>query len=252
MSAPGGFADHFSAFSASYARYRPDYPDSLFAWLAEIAPATRLVWDCATGSGQAAVGLARHFDRVIATDASASQLETARREPRVEYRVARAEDSGMPAASCDLVTVAQALHWFDRPRFWKEVERVLVTRGVVAVWCYDLLRIEEGIDAVIGRLYRDIVGPYWPPERVLTEQRYATIDLPFEELAPPPFRMEKRWNLADFVGYLRTWSAASRYARAKGRDPIPLVQEDLARAWGPPDRERTAVWDLALRVGRKK
>jgi SAM-dependent methyltransferase len=251
VTASEGFADHFSALSESYARYRPDYPDSLFAWLATVAPATRGAWDCATGNGQAALGLAAHFDRVIATDASAAQLESARPDPRVEYRIARAEDSGLPLASCDLVTVAQALHWLDRDRFWQEVGRVLVPRGVVAVWCYDLLRIDEGVDAVIGRLYRDIVGPYWPPERILTEQRYATIELPFEEIAVPPFRMEKRWSLPDLVGYLSTWSAARRYAEATGQEPLPLVADELARAWGPPERERLAVWDLALRVGRK-
>jgi len=188
---------------------------------------------------------------VVATDASAAQLTSARPDPRVEYRVALAEDSGLPGASFDLVTVAQALHWLDRGRFWKEVDRVLVRRGVVAAWCYDLFRIGEGVDEVVERLYRDVVGPYWPPERILTEQRYETIELPFEEIDAPAFRMEKRWSLANFMGYLRTWSATRRYAEATGRDPLPLVADDLARAWGPPERERVAVWDLALRVGRK-
>jgi ubiquinone/menaquinone biosynthesis C-methylase UbiE len=250
--APGnGFADHFSSFSPDYAKYRPDYPACLFAYLAGLAPAMRSAWDCATGSGQAAVGLARHFARVIATDASAAQLESARPNPRIEYRLAAAEDSGLPPGSVDLVTAAQALHWFDRPRFWSEVDRVLVERGIVAVWCYDLLRTDPRIDVVIGRLYRDIVGPYWPPERVLTEERYRTIEFPFEELEPPPFRMELHWTLSDLLGYLRTWSAARRYAAATGEDPILLVEQDLARAWGPPDRPRAILWDLALRIGRK-
>ncbi len=251
MSPSQGFADHFSAASPDYARYRPDYPASLFAYLAGLAPARRAVWDCATGNGQAALGLAAHFDRVIATDASAEQLRSARPHPRVEYRAARAEDSGLEAESVELVTSAQAVHWFDRPRFWAEARRVLVPRGAIAVWCYDLLHAGAGVDAVVGRLYTDIVGPYWPPERALTEERYRTIDFPFDEIEPPAFRMEKRWTLADFVGYLRTWSAAKRYREATGEDPIGRVEPDLARAWGPPDLARTIAWDLALRVGRK-
>jgi SAM-dependent methyltransferase len=248
---PGGFADHFSGFSPDYARYRPDYPENLFAYLAGLAPATRCAWDCATGSGQAAVPLAKHFERVFATDASAAQLANARPDPRIEYRTAPAEDSGLPAESVDLVTVAQALHWFDRPRFWTEVRRVLVPRGVIAVWCYDLLHAEPPVDAIVRRLYFEIVGPYWPPERVLTEQRYATIEFPFEEINPPAFRMEKRWALADLLGYLRTWSAARRHAEAKGEDPVRLVEADLARVWGPPETARPIVWDLAVRAGRR-
>jgi hypothetical protein len=245
------FPDHFSAASADYARHRPDYPSRLFAYLADRAPGRRRAWDCATGSGQAAAGLARHFEEVIATDASAQQIASARPHRRVVYRVAAAEDSRLPAESVALVTVAQALHWFDRSRFWPEVERVLVARGVIAVWCYDLLSVNREIDAVVGRLYRDIVGPFWPPERALLEQRYRTIEFPFGEVTPPAFRMEKRWSLPDLVGYLRTWSAARRFGEARGEDPIGIVLPDLRSVWGPPERVRSVRWDLALRVGRK-
>ena len=251
MAGVPSFPDHFSAASADYARFRPDYPDRLFAALADRAPGRRRAWDCATGSGQAAGGLARHFAQVIATDASARQIESARHHRRVAYRVAAAEDSGLPDESVELVAVAQALHWFDRSRFWPEARRVLSPRGVIAVWCYDLLSIGPQIDAVVGRLYRDIVGPYWPPERVLTEQRYRTIEFPFAEEVLPPFRMEKRWSLPGLVGYLRTWSAARRYAEAQGVDPIGLVLPDLQKVWGPPERVRRVRWDLAVRLGRK-
>lgn len=246
------FPDHFSAAASEYARCRPDYPPRLFAYLAGLAPDRRRAWDCATGSGQAAVGLARHFGEVIATDASERQISFARPHARVRYHVATAEESGLEAGSADLVTVAQAVHWFDRPRFWQEARRVLVPGGLIAVWCYDLLRTDQDVSAVIDHFYRDVVGPYWPPERVLTEERYRTIDFPFAEEAQPPFRMQKRWSLPDLVGYLRTWSAVARFREAVGEDPIGLVFRDLARAWGPPDRPRRIVWDLALRVGRSK
>ena len=252
MASPPAFPDHFSSAAPQYARHRPDYPADLFDYLAALAPDRRRAWDCATGSGQAAVGLARLFREVIATDASAQQISQARPDTRVRYRVAAAEDSGLEAGSVDLVTVAQALHWFDRPRFWREARRVLVRGGVIAVWCYDLMRTDEEVVAVIGHFYRDVVGPYWPPERVLTEKRYRTIDFPFAEETPPPFRMEKRWSLPDLVGYLGTWSAVRRYREALGQDPIGPVSEELARVWGPPDRPRRIFWDLALRVGRNE
>jgi SAM-dependent methyltransferase len=250
VSAPSSFPDHFSANAASYARYRPDYPPKLFSYLSGLAPARRRAWDCATGNGQAALGLAAHFDEVVATDASAKQLAEAAPHPRVTYRVAPAEDSGLPEGSFDLVTAAQAAHWFDRPRFWREVRRVLVPGGVVAVWCYALFRSTPEIDRVIDRLYRDVVGPYWPPERRLTEDRFRSLDFPFPEIAPPAFRMEKRWTLAELEGYLTTWSAARRYREARGGDPVDEVRQDLTRAWGSPAAARNIRWEIGMRVGR--
>lgn len=250
MSRRAAFPDHFSSTASQYARRRPGYPRRLFAYLAGLAPGRRRAWDCATGGGQAAVGLARHFGEVIATDGSERQISFARPHARVRYRVATAEESGLEAGSVDLVTAAQAVHWFDRPPFWREARRVLVPGGVIAVWCYDLMHIGGEAAAVIDHFYRHTVGPYWPPERVLTEERYRTIDFPFAEETPPPFRMEKRWSLPDLTGYLETWSAVRRYREALGEDPIALVSRDLARVWGPPGRARRVFWDVAMRVGR--
>ncbi|HEY6050877.1 MAG TPA: class I SAM-dependent methyltransferase, partial [Thermoanaerobaculia bacterium] len=152
------FHDHFSGHAADYARYRPDYPEALFSYLASLAPDHRLAWDCATGSGQAAAGLARHFDEVLATDASSRQIEQALPIPRVRYAVCPAESVALPDAGADLVAVAQALHWFDLGAFFAEVRRVLVPGGVLAVWCYGLLSIAPEIDSILNRFYRDVVG----------------------------------------------------------------------------------------------
>src|SRR6266568_6165743 len=179
------FPDHFSGVSAGYAAFRPRYPDALFDFLADAAPARDAAWDCATGNGQAAIGLAHHFPRVIATDASEAQIAHATPDPRVTYRVAPAEASGLDDRSVDLVTAAQALHWFDRPKFWAEARRVLRPRGVVAVWTYLLFEIAPEIDAIIREFYSDVVGPFWPPERHITEERYRTIEFPFAEFAAP-------------------------------------------------------------------
>lgn len=247
---PDRFPDHFSGHASDYARYRPDYPRSLFAYLAGLAPSRRRAWDCATGNGQAALALAEAFEEVVATDASARQLEAAARHPRVRYSVAPAEDSGLPGASVDLVTIAQALHWFDRERFWKEARRVLAADGVIAAWAYDLLHVSPDVDAAVLRLYRDVVGPYWPAERSIVETGYGALEFPFDEIRAPAFSMEKLWSLADLVGYIRTWSATRRYVEATGQDPLALVAAELAGAWGEPHAPRTIRWDLDLRVGR--
>jgi SAM-dependent methyltransferase len=245
------FEDHFSTQAADYARFRPDYPEALFEFLAGLALDRSRAWDCATGNGQAALGLARHFEAVVATDASVRQIREAARRDGVHYAVASAEESPLEKGSVGLVTVAQALHWFDRARFWREVRRVLVDGGAIAVWSYHGFHVTPEVEAVIHRYYLEIVGPYWPPGRSIVEQGYGALEFPFAEEAPPPFLLEKRWDLAALMGYLKTWSASQRFREAKGSDPVRLVREELAEAWGPPERIRPFRWDLDLRVGRK-
>jgi len=222
----------------------------LFAALVELAPGRAVAWDCGTGSGQAAIGVAEHFDRVVATDASAAQLSAALPHPRVTYRQAPADASGLPDGSVDLVTVAQALHWLDRDAVFREARRVLVPGGVLAVWCYALLEIEPPLDALITTFYRETVGLYWPPERALTETGYRTIDFPFAEVALSPMRMDAEWTLAELAGYLRTWSAVLRHDAATGRDAVGELLPVLREGWGPPDQRRAVRWPLAVRAGR--
>ena len=244
------FADHFSDVSAGYAAFRPRYPDALFDLLAEAAPARDAAWDCATGNGQAAIPLARHFAHVIATDASAAQIAHATPHPRVTYRVAPAEASELGDRSVDLVTAAQAVHWFDRPRFWAEVRRVLRPRGVVAVWTYWFFSITPELDATMQRFYNHTVGPFWPPERKLTEDRYRSIEFPFDEFTVPDFTIEQRLTLDDVAGYIRTWSATRGFVQRHGRDPVDDLVADLGPAWGEPRTPRLARWPVAVRAGR--
>jgi ubiquinone/menaquinone biosynthesis C-methylase UbiE len=244
------FKDHFSGHAEEYARYRPGYPPSLFGRLASLVEPRRLAWDCGTGSGQVAGALAPHFKRVIATDASASQIANAMLHPGVEYRVAPAEASGLAPASVDLVTVAQALHWFDLEAFWAEVRRVVRAGGVVAAWCYDELSVDRWVDPALRRLYHEIVSAHWPPERALVETGYATLSFPFEELAPIAVSMEARWDLARLAGYLHTWSAVRRYQTREGRDPVEMIMPDLSAAWGDPATTRKVQWPVRMRLGR--
>ena len=244
------FADHFSSVSAAYAAFRPRYPDDLFDFLARVALARNVAWDAGTGSGQAAVGLARHFNHVIATDASASQIEHAIANARVEYRVAPAEASGLDDRSADLVTAAQALHWFDRRRFWVEARRVLCPGGVVAVWTYVMFEIAPPIDAIVRRFYSETVGPFWPPERRITEERYQTIEFPFAEFAAPNFVIEQAVSLEDVAGYVRTWSATRGFIQHHHFDPVDQLVSELTPVWGAAQQSRLARWPVAMRVGR--
>jgi SAM-dependent methyltransferase len=249
---PKPFADHFSAIASDYAAARPTYPAALFDWLASLVPRTGVAWDCAAGSGQATLELARRFDRVLATDASAAQLAQAPAHPRVTYRAAPAEVSGLPDGSADLVTVAQALHWVDLDPFYAETRRVLAPDGVLAVWCYGMLVVDEPlIDARLAHYYVDQVGPYWAPERRLVETGYRTLAFPFEELVPPPFDMSLDWTLGELAAYLGTWSATEAYRRARGVDPVAPFISALATDWGPPERRRWIRWPLSVRVGRQ-
>jgi SAM-dependent methyltransferase len=245
-----GFPDYFSARSSSYARHRPDYPPALFEWIASQAPGRERAWDCATGNGQAAVALAERFEEVIATDASAQQLEHAFDHPRVRYRLARAEASGVETSSIAAITVAQALHWFDQPAFYEEARRVLVPGGVLVVWCYGLFRATASIDRVLDRFYSDVVGPYWPPDRAAIEARYRDVVLPFEPLAVPELAMEKDWTAADALGYVRTWSATTGFARERGFDPVDDFAPELEREWG--GGTRRVRWPLTVLASRAR
>lgn len=244
------FADHFSAQAALYAQRRPHYPAALFAWLAGLAPGRRRAWDAGCGNGQAALGLAWHFEQVDASDPSAAQIAAARPHPRVQYRVGRAEDAEFAPASLDLICVAQALHWFDAERFHPLARRALAEGGLLAAISYGLCRVDPAVDAVYRELYEDLLGPYWPAERMHVESGYRTLPFPWQEpFAIPAFVMAPQWTLPAYLGYLRSWSAVARCLQATGTDPVAAVETRLAHAWGDPQREREVRFPLNLRVG---
>jgi SAM-dependent methyltransferase len=219
----------------------------LFRWLGSIAPSKEIAWDCATGSGQAAVGLADFFERVIATDGSEEQIANAEPHLGVQYRAVTAESSGLESQSVDLITVAQALHWFDLERFYAEVRRVLKPGGVIAAWAYKLATVTEDIDAVVNHYYSEVVGPYWPAERVLVE-KFEELPFSFSPIETPAFEMVAEWNVEALLGYLRTWSATQRFIAAEKRDPLGEVEAQLRCVWG--EDRRGVVWPLTVKAGR--
>jgi SAM-dependent methyltransferase len=246
------FPDHFSALANAYASRRPHYPEDLFQYLSSVCRRHQLAWDCAAGTGQATIPLTRHFRRIVATDASQAMLAQAPSHTKVEYRVAPAESSGLPAACADLITVAQALHWLRVEEFYREADRVLLPGGVLAVWTYGTqVMEEEALNRLLQECYTDVVGPYWAPERRHVESGYRTLPFPYPELAPPHFTMEAHWTLSELLGYLGTWSATQGYRRAEHRDPVADLAGELTPLWGDLEVIRTVRWALSLRLGPK-
>jgi SAM-dependent methyltransferase len=246
-----GFADHFSRLAPRYAVYRPRYPESLFDAVTAACAGHDRLWDCATGTGQAAVPLADRFASVLATDASPQQLRSAAPHPRVRYVAALAEASPVGDRWADMVTVAQALHWLRLPRFYAEVRRVLRPGGLFVAWTYGRQRVDgAGIDAGIEDFYGRVVGPYWTPERRWVETGYRTLDFPFEEVAIAVPPMTEDWTLPQLVGYVSTWSAVARCREVTGHDPLPDFESHLAPLWGEAGTRRRVEWPLAVRAGR--
>ena len=242
------FPDHFSSIATKYARFRPTYPDTIFDWVAATAPARLAAWDCGCGNGQATLPLADRFDRVFATDPSAEQIGVAPARAGIRWSVAPAEACGLAPASVDAVTVAQALHWFDLPRFWQEVRRVVRPGGLLAAWTYGVPFVDDaGIAAQLRHLHDDVVGPYWPKERGHVEKGYQSLDFPFRRLTPPEFDMRMHWSIDDLAGYLGTWSATRRYITANGNDPVEPFVSELRAAWGAGRRDLR--WPVTVLAG---
>lgn len=250
MAFPEPTRDLFSKQSAEYAKYRPRYPKALFEFLASLTPEHHRAWDCATGNGQAAVDLAEYFDEVIATDSSEAQIRNAVSHPKVRYSVSAAEKTSIETKSVDLVTVAQAAHWFHHDLFNAEAKRVLKPGGVVALWCYGHNRKVEPVLEAVYKKYADLVNPYWASEIHYIWEEYKTIPFPFEEIKAPSMTMETDWNLEVFKGYLWSWSATQKYVKEKGENPLGLLEQELQSAWGPPESLHRMIWNIYFRVGR--
>jgi len=246
-----GQNDHFGVVASEYADFRPRYPDALFDWLAAQAASHALAWDCGCGNGQASVELAKRFSRVHATDISANQIRLAEQGAGVDYVVASAERSGLPDHCADLITVAQALHWFDLPSFYEEVRRVGKPGALIAAWTYGTVQTDhQAVNSVVQHFYRDVVGPFWPPERHHVETGYRELEFPFTPIATPEFTMTQQWTLTQLLGYFRSWSATARYMTENRTDPTLALEKVLLTTWGDPQQPRKICWPLSIRAAR--
>lgn len=244
------FIDAFSETASEYAAARPTYPAALFAALASLSPATHQAWDCGTGNGQAATGLAEFFDSVEATDASAEQIGQASPHPRVRYRVATASASGLPDRSVDLISVAQALHWFDLGEFYAEVQRVGRPGALLAAFGYDWFYLSPQLDALVDQWLLRPIDAYWHPNVRLLWNRYRSIEFPFLDVTAPRLAMYLSWNLEQLLNYCRTWSATRSKIMAEGERFLADAHDALAAAWGDPDQRRTVVMPITARLGK--
>lgn len=249
VAAPG-FADHFSAVAAHYASARPEYPAALFDWIAHQAPGRELAWEAGCGSGQASRGLAARFGRVHATDPSAAQVAQAHGPSNVTFAVEPGERCSLPDASADVVCVAQALHWFDRDAFFSECARVLRPGGLLVAWGYQDVEVPAGLRPANERL-QDAIRPYWPAERALVDEAYASFTWPFASEPVPAFAMRAEWPLARLLAYFGSYSATKRFREATGTDPVAAIAGDMADAWGDADTTRTVAWPLFVHARRK-
>lgn len=244
------YTNHFGNRSSDYLQFRPNYPDSLFVYLAGLAKSHDTAWDCGTGNGQAAIELSQYFTQVIATDINQAQLDIAPKIDNISYYHCPAEKTHIPNASIDLITVAQALHWFDFTHFFNEVRRVAKPEGIIAAWSYSLGTITPEIDNIIQKLYFEILGDeYWPKERRYVDKGYKTIPFPFSKIVPPEFQIVKEMDFAQLLGYLATWSAVKEYQKRNQINPLGLIISDLEKAWGDPESTHFMTWPIHLLVG---
>lgn len=242
----------FGEKARDYLAFRPDYPETLFAWLASAAPAKGLAWDCGAGSGQAALGLSRHFDRVLATERDPRQLAMAPRRPNIDYRLAAAEDDPGLRETVDLIACACSVHWFDLPRFYARAAQALKPGGLLAVWTYDWPWTGAGpLDAVLEELKTGILGPFWGDTAQYYFSGYRKLPFPFPQRDTPAFTTPIAESKDDLLRFLSTWSAVPKYRARHGRDPLALVDKALGEAWRALPPALPLSVPLHLRCGYK-
>lgn len=242
------FKDYFSQHAHDYKKFRPDYPTEIIDFVVTQCQQKNTAWDCATGNGQVAQLLQPYFKKIYATDASAEQIQQTSSTANIQYAVARAEASGLPNHSIDLITVAQAAHWFDLPLFYQEVQRVAALGAVLAIWGYHNHSIHPEIDAIVLKLYKDILKDYWPPERGKVEEKYASMNPPFQKINCPDFFMKKQVDLNGLIGYLATWSATQIYISKNKNNPIEYIYDELHESWGNACDIKEITWPVFLNV----
>jgi ubiquinone/menaquinone biosynthesis C-methylase UbiE len=242
--------DLFTKQSEAYAKFRPSYPKEIFDFLLTQVRERNTAWDCGTGNGQVAAALAEHFKNVYATDISEGQISKAVLKPNIVYKIEPAEKTSFDDSMFDLITVAQAIHWFNFEKFYSEVTRTLKPEGIIAVIGYTLPKIDEQVDEILDRFYTKILEGYWDPERKYIDEMYETIPFPFKEIKAPIFIAQYFWESEQMIGFLNSWSAVQHYIDKNNSNPVDLVADDLRQCWRPNSR-KTIIFPIVLRVGQK-
>jgi len=243
--------DNFSRQADLYAQYRPDYPADLFKFILQFVPLKKSAWDCATGNGQSALALSHYFEQVIATDISSKQLNNAATANNIHYAVQPAEHTRIESNSIDLITVAQAIHWFNFEEFYIEAARVATKEAMIAVWCYSLLKINPAIDAIISDYHFITLANYWDAARKHVDEGYQNIPFPFEKIKTPAFAIEKYWTIDELEGYLNTWSALQQFIAVNDYNPVPELINNIRSHWGSNARQKI-IFPIHLLLGKNR
>ena len=241
--------DYFSDQSKIYATFRPTYPDELYQFIFKHLKNKNVAWDCATGNGQVAQYLAPHFQGVYATDISQQQIDNATQASNIFYSVGKAEETGFKNNQFDLITVGQALHWFNRQAFYKEVKRIGKPDGLIAVWGYANLNISPAIDKPFMDFYNNTVGPYWDEARRLVEREYEGVEFPFQQIPSPKFQIKVNWTLERLSGYLSSWSATQKFIKTNGYNPVDKFIQSLSDLWKPGE-SKSVTFPVFLKLGK--
>ncbi|KAF8019151.1 hypothetical protein BT93_H3896 [Corymbia citriodora subsp. variegata] len=206
--------------------------------------------------------VAEQYDQVIATDVSAAQLKCAMQNPRVRYihtPIPISNDEIVTLIggenSVDLITVAQAVHWFDLPNFYALVTRLLrKPGGVIAVWCYNDVEVSSTFDPVMKR-FHDTTLPFWDPNIKHIFDNYKKLPFPFKSVGlgcegePLPLDIPKELSFKGFLSMLRSWSAVTT-AKEQGVDLLSEgIVRELEDAWGGSDLVRCIVYKAFMLAG---
>ncbi|MFJ5406190.1 class I SAM-dependent methyltransferase [Pectobacterium punjabense] len=240
----------FASGGENYARYRPQYPPELAEYLSSLAPNTQNALDVGCGTGQLTRQLAEHFDVVKGIDPSDSQLRNAIAHNRIHYACSPAETLPGQPLSYSLITAAQAAHWFKLDAFYREVHRVAVPLGILALISYGVMQLDDDLNDRFRQFYDDEIGPFWPAERQLVDNGYRDIPFPFDEIDAPPLNIHLEWPLEALIGYISTWSAVASIREAGQEETLHRFYEDIAEFWGNPATYRPIIWPINMRIGR--
>lgn len=285
---------------ASYASFRPSYPQHLYDIVLSFHKGSRkLLVDLGTGHGLICRSLASAFEKVVGTDPSEGMIKQARSDtikddyPNVDFIQASAESLPfLEDKSVDMVVAGQAAHWFDYPRLFLEMDRVVRSGGTLAFWGYtdhvfrDHPKASELLHQMAYGTSKNQLGPYWQqPGRSILLNYLRDIKPPQDEwevhrlehdptvLTPGSreckFILEKRMTVAMNMEYVRTWSSYhgwqkahpdKKAKRAGGEgDVVDELFEEIKETepdWKDEqqwwDKELDVEWGTALLLARKK
>ena len=250
--------DH-STQKMNYDIYRPKYPEEFFQKILDLLPSEKRVnyLDIATGTGALIFPLSSHFSNIsLGIDSSGSQIATALKKVE-DFKLKNLQFNMMDVlevpnfiaknqiSKFDLITIGQALHWFDIPVVLKMIKNELLNEnGILSVLSYACLGYEYNVkDQTKANLgyqryqeWYEIIEKYFDCDRGALMKGFE--GSPFKEIFGNMEKDEKIYKNettdVDFVKYLKTYSAYNCYCdknskNAGYKDPILKLEEEIKK-----------------------